>query len=204
MPKFTLFYLFWASLWSMWGILIGNNIVVHLVLLVLYIMMMFYLTTPTVQWYFHKVFRYGKYVLYTRMVSLKSGFQLPIYFFSKNSPKTGQVALLPEGYMVEENKYSHMPYLKKEPGSVSKQKQLKDTDKRVRPVFYVVNNTRPTASQYPWIIRNRDRIISNHRTKKTAIKRARVIAVQKNGRVLVQKTNGQFMYGFTPKTMKRN
>jgi hypothetical protein len=169
----------------------------------MYIAMIFYLTTPTFQWYFHKIFRYGKYALYTRTVSLKSGLQIPIYFFSKNEPKSGHPTTLPNGYMIEENQYSHMPYLKKKNGSLSKHDLKQSNTHDHIPVYYVVNNSQTTSTRYPWIIRSQRTILSNHRTKNAAVRKARVLAFQKKGRVLVQKTNGKFGYGFTPRSMKK-
>lgn len=72
------------------------------------------MNTTEVKQYFIRLFRYGKYVLYTRMVVLRSGVRLPIFFFSSHTPKSGYATSLPQGYIVKENETSHMPYLKKE------------------------------------------------------------------------------------------
>lgn len=61
-----------------------------------------------------RAFKHGKYTLYMRVVNLKSGVQLPIYFFSKKKPKSGKpVNQLPSNFIVKENKRSRMPYLRK-------------------------------------------------------------------------------------------
>jgi hypothetical protein len=58
-------------------------------------------------------YHYGKYTLYTRIVKLKSGTELPIYFFSKKKPRSGKPTPLPEKFLVKESDRSHMPYLVK-------------------------------------------------------------------------------------------
>lgn len=88
--KFTMFFLIWASLWTIWSILIGNNILINAIILICYIMLLLYLTTPIVAIYFSEFYKYGKYILYTRMVKLKSGLILPIFFFSSHRPHSGK------------------------------------------------------------------------------------------------------------------
>jgi len=56
-------------------------------------------------------YHFGKYTLYTRFVKLKSGIELPIYFFSKKKPKSGKPVSLPDKYIVRVNQRSNMPYL---------------------------------------------------------------------------------------------
>lgn len=194
--KFTIFYLIWASLWALWGLIVANNIIVHLILLVVYTMMILYFTTEEAQCFFRKFYQYGKYILYTRMVQLKSGLQLPIYFFSKHHPKSGHPTDLPEKYIVKENPRSQMPYLKKkEPTQPSEKPKI-----AVKPhVIYVVNNASHQPRQGPWTVRTKRKTISNHRTKQMAIKKARLLARKQQGRVMVQNSNGRFSYGFKPK-----
>lgn len=194
--KFTIFYLVWASLWALWGLLVANNIVVNLILLIIYMMMIFYFTTEEAQEFFQRFFQYGKYILYTRMVQLKSGLQLPIYFFSSHHPKSGHPTDLPEKYTVKENPRSQMPYLKKKETNQAKQKQ--ETPVKTR-VIYVVNNASHETRQGPWTVRTKQKTISNHKTKQMAIKKARLLAKKQQGRVLVQNTDGRFSYGFKPK-----
>ena len=205
--KFTIFYLIWASLWAIWGLAIGNNILVHVVLLILYILMIFYLTTSTMQWYFKKIFRYGKYVLYTKLVTLRSGLQLPIYFFSQKTPKSGRPTDLPEGYTVKENQKSHMPYLKKKEHETTqttkrKVKKQSTTQEEKPDTIYVVNNDHDTDHSEPWIIKSHTKTYEYVATKQKAVEKARTLARKLKARVLVQNIHGKFTYGFTPRTPK--
>ncbi len=195
--KFTIFYLGWASLWALWGLLVGNNPLIHLLILLFSLTMIFYLTTPAAQAFFTQIYRYGKYILYTRIVYLKSGMKIPIYFFSSHPPKSGHPTSLPEKYAVFENPRSHMPYLKKKHTSTSKNQNI--TPVSPKKVLYVVNNSNQSALKGQWSIRSKQKIISNHRTKQTAIKKARYLARKQQARVLVQNTNGRFSYGFKPR-----
>ena len=174
--KFTMFFIIWASVWPIWGILVNNMITVHVCLCVIYFLMIVYLMTQTVKDYFRSIaiingytlykrdvllksgkkviihffskktpksghptyipknhevryniksgmpylikvnpyaFRYGAYTLYKKIVVLKNGISIPIYFFAKNKPKSGKPVSLPEKYIVKENDKSHMPYLTK-------------------------------------------------------------------------------------------
>lgn len=205
--KFTIFYLAWASLWALWGLIIGNNIVVHTLLLLLYLVMIFYLTTPIAQWYFKKIFVYGKYMLYTKLVTLRSGLNLPIYFFSWKTPKSGYPTSLPDGYTVKENKNSHMPYLKKVRSETQQEKQanttmMKTENETISEVIYVVNNGHDDHDDHDdksWVIKSNTTIYDYSQTKQQAIQIARTIARKLNARVLVQNLNGKFSYGFTPK-----
>ena len=197
--KFMIFFLFWASLWAIWGLIVGNNILVHLILLIIYMLMIFYLTTNEVKEYFARMLRYGKYVLYTRMVTLKSGLQLPIYFFSSHTPKSGHPTSLPDGYIVKENETSHMPYLKKDHPNKTIKKRDAKTSKRDRMVIYVVNASHTDRINGSWAVKGHNQIFSSHPTKRLAIKKAREVALQKHATVMVQNTNGRFSYGFKPK-----
>lgn len=202
--KFTMFYLAWASLWALWGLIIGNNIIVHVFLLLFYLFMIFYLTTPTAQWYFKKIFRYGKYILFTKLVTLRSGLNLPIYFFSWKTPKSGHPTSLPEGYTVKENENSHMPYLKKVHSETQQEKQSKTTtikteNEKISEVIYVVNNGHDDHHDKGWVIKSNTTVYDYSQTKQQAIQIARTIARKMKTRVLVQNLNGKFSYGFTPK-----
>jgi hypothetical protein len=200
--KFTIFYLIWASLWAFWGLLVGNNIIVHVLLLIIYIAMIFYLTTPMAQWYFKKIYRYGKYILYTKLVTLRSGINLPIYFFSWKTPKSGHPTTLPEGYTVKENENSHMPYLKKVNPEIKQKKQTESMNMKTESstdIIYVVINGHDKHHDKPWVIKGNDTIYKYSHTKQEAIQTARKIAQKLKARVLVQNMNGKFSYGFTPK-----
>ncbi len=67
-------------------------------------------------------YHYGEYTLYNRDVVLKNdnGTQR-IYFFAKNTPKSGSPSPLPTGYRVEVSNRTGMPYIKKDPESVGAQ-----------------------------------------------------------------------------------
>ena len=199
MRKFTMFYLIWGITWGFWGILIGNNIIIHIFLILFYIIGFYYLSTESVKKYFYQIYQYGKYILYSRYVKLKSGKELPIFFFSSHTPKSGSPTQLPDGYMVQENPKSNMPYLKKIDKiekliSSSKSEKI---NKRIN-VIYVVNRIQPGKNRGNWAVRTKNKIYSSHRTKKTALKNARLIAKKMNNRVLVQNKNGRFSYGFNP------
>ncbi len=113
--KFTMAYLIWTSLWTIWGIIIGASLIFHIVLLIVYLLMIYYLTTENVKEYFKKVeiFTYGPYTLYKRIVELKSGKTVTIHFFSKHKPHSGTPTSKPEGYEVGINPRSNLPYLYK-------------------------------------------------------------------------------------------
>jgi hypothetical protein len=204
--KFTMFYLIWASLWALWGIIVGNNIIIHLTVLILYLLMIIYLTTPSVQLYFNKIYRYGKYILYTKLVTLRSGLRLPIYFFSSKPPKSGHPTALPEGYIVKENEKSHMPYLKKSKATSHQKKTEKSTKKQHNEsidTIYIVNDRHDNNHDHAWAIKSHTKVYSHARTKQKAIQLARNLARKHNARVLVQNTNGKFSYGFTPRPQKK-
>ncbi|HEC82102.1 MAG TPA: DUF2188 domain-containing protein [Thermoplasmatales archaeon] len=111
--RFALFFLVWAMLWPLWGILVWNHVFEQVVLLVIYAILILYLLTSYVKKYFSNIFRYGKYTLYKREVVLKSGKKLTIYFFSEHEPKSGVPTAMPDGYTVGINPRSNMPYLEK-------------------------------------------------------------------------------------------
>ncbi len=59
-------------------------------------------------------FTYGDYRLYTRMVDLSTGRQQRIYFFAKSEPRSGRPSAMPDGYIVEENLRTGLPFLRRE------------------------------------------------------------------------------------------
>jgi len=111
--KFAIIYVLWAALWPLWGLLVGNNVWLHFIFLIVYILTIYYLMTSYVIKYFVDVFTYGEYTLYTREVELNSGRIVTIYFFSKHVPKSGTPSPMPEGYEVGINERSNLPYLQK-------------------------------------------------------------------------------------------
>ena len=110
---FSKLFVGWSMIWPVWGILVGLNLAEQIVLLLIYIFLILLLNTSLIKEHFVKVFRFGKYTLYKRDVELKSGKRLTIYFFSEGTPKSGTPTTMPEGYKVEVNERSKMPYLKK-------------------------------------------------------------------------------------------
>ncbi|HEC95115.1 MAG TPA: DUF2188 domain-containing protein [Thermoplasmatales archaeon] len=175
---------------------------------------------PYLEKYYPDAYKYGKYTLYKRTVTLKSGKTLTIYFFSEHKPKSGTPSPLPEGYVVGINPRSKMPYLKKkgtrrEPEKVRNEKTV--SSKKVRSgnsmeetssrkpsnVIYVVNRPQPGHVRGDWAVRSHGKIYSHHRTKQTAIREARRIAREKEATVMVQNTDGTFSMGFKPRPKKR-
>jgi len=110
---FSKLFVGWSMIWPIWGILVGLNLVEQVILLLIYLSLILLLNTSLIKEHFVKVFRFGKYTLYKRDVELKSGKRLTIYFFSEGTPKSGTPTTMPEGYKVEINERSKMPYLKK-------------------------------------------------------------------------------------------
>ena len=110
---FSKLFVGWSMIWPIWGILVGLNLVEQILLLLIYLFLILLLNTPLIKEHFVKVFRFGKYTLYKKDVELKSGKRLTIYFFSEGTPKSGTPTTMPEGYRVEVNERSKMPYLKK-------------------------------------------------------------------------------------------
>lgn len=110
---FSKLFVGWSMIWPIWGILVGLNLVEQIILLLIYLFLILLLNTSLIKEHFVKVFRFGKYTLYKRDVELKSGKRLTIYFFSEGTPKSGTPTTMPEGYKVEINERSKMPYLKK-------------------------------------------------------------------------------------------
>jgi hypothetical protein len=199
MRKFTLFYLLWCIIWSLWGIFINNNILLHSILILFYFICFYYFTTEDIKKYFHIFFKYGKYILYTRIVELKSGKKLPIFFFSSHQPKSGYPTNMPNGYIIKENPKSHMPYLKKRnTGKKPEQKKIELKKTKKYDVIYVVNRLQPGSNRGNWAVKSKNRLFSSHLTKKAALKNAKLIAKKKEIRVLVQNTNGRFSYSFNP------
>ena len=114
--KFAIVYSIWASLWPLWGMIIGNRVVENLLFFIIYILIIIYLMTSYVKKYFEKtnVFTYGEYTLYTRKVHLVNANRyIDIYFFCKHTPKSGTACAMPEGYEVGINPKTKMPYLQK-------------------------------------------------------------------------------------------
>lgn len=198
MRKYTLFYLLWGILWGLWGILIGNNILLHSLLIIFYILGFYYFNTENVKKFFIGFCKYGKYVLYTKNIELKSGKKLPIFFFSINQPKSGIPSSMPNGYIIKENPNSHMPYLKKINNGKKNIKENTNIKNKKLGVVYIINHLQPGSNKGNWAIKYNKKILSSHRTKKAALKKAKIFAKKRNARVLVQNMNGKFSYGFNP------
>jgi len=62
--------------------------------------------------YLHKTDK-GNWTLYNRKVELNGGREQTIYFFSRNAPKSGTPAELPQGYTVRVAENTGLPFLKK-------------------------------------------------------------------------------------------
>jgi hypothetical protein len=206
---YTMFYLVWAACWPIWDIYINNNVIGHGLLIIIYMLLIVYLTTAYVKNYFADIFRYGEYTLHKRAVTLKSGMTLTIYFFSKKIPKSGTPTSLPDGYTVGVSEQSKMPYLKKQDTKkIFSPKKIYITPKEIKSkklanVTYVVRNQQPGQIRSDWAVRSHEKIYSHHRTKIIAINKARKIARSKDSTVMVQNTDGTFSIGFKPKPAKR-
>ena len=216
--KFTILILLIALLLPLWGLAVEISVSEQLILIIIYLLLILYLMTTNVKNYFkeitalvfsvdEEVYHHGKYTLYTRKVTLKGGRTVTIYFFSGKKPKSGKPCSMPEGYEVGINTRSNMPYLKKK----KKQKIKKtskvtavDEKKKKKPsnVIYVVNKPQPGEVRGDWAVRGHGKIYSHHKTKETAVKKARTIAKQKDATVMIQKTDGTFSKGFHPKKKK--
>lgn len=209
--KFAILFVVWAALWPLWGLLIGNNVIEHFILLVIYVISIVYLMSSYVREYFYleeeEIYKYGEYTLYKREVELKSGMTLTIYFFSKKTPKSGTPTSMPQGYIVKINKRSNMPYLKKDKSSKGKNNKIDtvEENKNRKPsnVIYVVNRLQPGQLRGDWAVRGHGKIYSHHRIKQMAIKQARIIARKRDATVMIQKTDGTFSEGFKPRPKKR-
>jgi len=208
--KYTILFIAWASIWPIWGIIIGNNQIINILILAFYIFSIYYLNRSSVKEYFikNKGFIFKGFTLYKRKVQLKSGRILTIYFFSYNKPKSGTPCELPDGYIVEINQRSKLPYLKKKNKKQKKklnnieQKEIKETSKFKRKtanMIYVVSKPQPGQVKGDWAVRSHSKIYSHHRTKNNAIKAARELARRVNATVLIQNTNGNFSRGFKPR-----
>ena len=84
-----------------------------------------------------------------------------------------------------------MPYLKKNRNDYSKN----ESKTYKKEVLYVIK----IPKKGKWVVKNKDKILSSHKTKQAAIKNARTIAIKNNYRVLVKNINGKFSFGFKPK-----
>ena len=206
--KFTMIFVPWASLWALWGIIVGNQTELHILLLILYLLAEYYLISQTVKDYFKlaEVYKYGEWTLYRRDVKLKSGKSQTIHFFSKQKPHSGIPTCMPEGYEVGVSDRSKMPFLKKignekQRKTVAEKTTIIEDKKERRPsnVIYVVNKPQPGQVRGDWAVRGHGKIYSHHRTKINAVRAARKIARGKDATVMVQRTDGTFSMGFKPK-----
>lgn len=69
--------------------------------------------------------------------------------------------------------------------------------------IYVVIRPQPGQVRGDWTIQGYGKIYSSHRTKMTAIKKARKIARKHSSTVMVQNTDGTFNRSFKPRSKKR-
>lgn len=72
--------------------------------------------------------------------------------------------------------------------------------KKAKPskVIYVVCRPKPGQNTGDWCVRMHGKILSSHKLKSAAVKRARVEARKRNYSVMIQNKNGKFSQGFTP------
>jgi len=78
------------------------------------------------------------------------------------------------------------------------------TKKRKKPsnIIYVVNKPQPGEVRGDWAVRSHGKIFSHHKTKETAIKKAKDLARKKDATVMIQRTDGTFGKGVKPKKKK--
>ncbi len=74
-------------------------------------------------------FQYEDFTLYTRIVELSDGKEQRIYFFSKDTPQQGDPAALPDGYVVDVNERTGLPYLRRDGNPV---RDLVEDQERLR------------------------------------------------------------------------
>jgi len=65
-------------------------------------------------------------------------------------------------------------------------------------VIYVVCRPKPGQNTGDWTVRMHGKLISSHKNKDVAIKKARVEARKRDYSVMIQNKNGRFSKGFTP------
>lgn len=211
--KFAIVFSVIASVFAIWGIIIGNRVFENIIFFALYVLIILYLMSEYVKKYFEEamIFTYGPYTLYTRKVHLVNVDRIvDIYFFSTHQPKSGTPCAMPEGYEVGINPRTKMPYLRKKDKKPVKTVELVEVEKpeakdedssRKKPsnVIYVVSKPQPGEVRGDWAVRSHGKIYSHHKTQENAIKAARKIAKQKNATVMIQATDGKFREGFKPK-----
>lgn len=211
--KFAIVFSVIASVFAIWGIIIGNRVFENIIFFALYVLIILYLMSEYVKKYFEEamIFTYGPYTLYTRKVHLVNVDRIvDIYFFSTHQPKSGTPCAMPEGYEVGINPRTKMPYLRKKDKKPVKTVELVEVEKpeakdedssRKKPsnIIYVVSKPQPGEVRGDWAVRSHGKIYSHHKTQENAIKAARKIAKQKNATVMIQATDGKFREGFKPK-----
>jgi hypothetical protein len=89
---------------------------------------------------------------------------------------------------------------KKVDSIISKIKDKKS--KKPSNVIYVVSKPQPGQVKGDWAVRSHGKIYSHHRKKEIAIKKARIIARERNATVLIQNIDGTFSEGFKPRMKK--
>jgi hypothetical protein len=123
---YALVFLSWSAFGAIGYIVITGEKTIRFLLFVIYVLFVMYLLMSTVKKYFGKIpiaivrselkkeYKYGDYILYAKLVRLKTGKIQIIYFFSKKKPKSGSPTAFPYGFKVEVSKKSGLPYLKKD------------------------------------------------------------------------------------------
>ncbi|MGB1585614.1 MAG: DUF4332 domain-containing protein [Thermoplasmatota archaeon] len=74
-------------------------------------------------------YQQGPYTLYRRETEKKGGGTTTFYFFAKNTPKSGEPCAMPEGYKVEVNARTKLPYLRRKGASATKRAPAKTAKK---------------------------------------------------------------------------
>jgi len=63
--------------------------------------------------YMHKNSKGESYYLHGRMVTLRGGLKLKIFYFARKPKGKDEIDMIPDGYKVVENKRTGLPMLKK-------------------------------------------------------------------------------------------
>jgi hypothetical protein len=118
---YAVVFLSWSAVGAIVYLLMTGEKVLRYLLFAVYTVLLMYLLMSSVRNYFtvqpfehESGYRYGFYILYSKLVQLKNGKKQRIYFFSKRKPKSGIPSNFPEGFSVEVSTRSGLPYLKKE------------------------------------------------------------------------------------------
>ncbi|MEF8879714.1 MAG: hypothetical protein V5A64_04915 [Candidatus Thermoplasmatota archaeon] len=117
-------FLIWSIIWNIYLITTNKQILIHYLFFTIWLILLVYLLMSPVRKYFigyetvlfgEEPYKIGDYTLYKREIKQKNGKSRTFYYFSKNDAEKGEPCSKPEGYKVEINPKTGVPYLKKSP-----------------------------------------------------------------------------------------